>query len=218
MRFPRQEYWSGLPFPPPGDLPNPGIEPMSLMSPALAGEFFTKGNNNEYYSIFAISAKRFYSFFLSLFLCLSEHVSVDEGFAPMFECHPLHLSCPCLSFLVVCLFLLFSLGFPLFTYQHSTSPTSSFFQVALSYTHTHTHAHTQIYIFNLLHQGKIYTYKIHSLFKILFNLTNYSFLAVLGLPCCVWAFSSCDEQELSLVVVCRLVLLQSMASRACRLQ
>ena len=37
----RQEYWSGLPCPPPGDLPDPGIEPMSLTSPALAGEFFT---------------------------------------------------------------------------------------------------------------------------------------------------------------------------------
>ena len=37
----RQEYWSGLPFPSPGDLPNPGIEPMSLMSPASAGRFFT---------------------------------------------------------------------------------------------------------------------------------------------------------------------------------
>ena len=37
----RQEYWSGLPFPPPGDLPNPEIEPASLMSPALAGGFFT---------------------------------------------------------------------------------------------------------------------------------------------------------------------------------
>ena len=37
----RQEYWSGLPCPPPGDLPNPGIEPESLMSPALAGRFFT---------------------------------------------------------------------------------------------------------------------------------------------------------------------------------
>ena len=40
MGFPRQEYWSGLPFPSPGDLPNPGIEPSSLMSPALAGSFF----------------------------------------------------------------------------------------------------------------------------------------------------------------------------------
>ena len=41
MGFPRQEYWSGLPFPSPGDLPDPEIEPMSLMSPALAGRFFT---------------------------------------------------------------------------------------------------------------------------------------------------------------------------------
>ena len=39
--FFRQEYWSGLPFPPPGDLPNPGTEPKSLTSPALAGGFFT---------------------------------------------------------------------------------------------------------------------------------------------------------------------------------
>ena len=35
MEFPKQEYWSGLSFPPPGDLPNPGIEPTSLASPAL---------------------------------------------------------------------------------------------------------------------------------------------------------------------------------------
>ena len=40
MECSRQEYWSGLPFPPPGDLPNLEIEPASLMSPALAGEFF----------------------------------------------------------------------------------------------------------------------------------------------------------------------------------
>ena len=41
MGFSRQEYWSGLPFPTPGDLSNPGIEPTSLTSPALAGGFFT---------------------------------------------------------------------------------------------------------------------------------------------------------------------------------
>ena len=41
MGFSRQEYWSRLPFPPPGDLPNPGIEPTFLMSLALAGGFFT---------------------------------------------------------------------------------------------------------------------------------------------------------------------------------
>ena len=39
--FSRQEYWSGLPCPPPGDLPDPGIKPASPMSPALAGRFFT---------------------------------------------------------------------------------------------------------------------------------------------------------------------------------
>ena len=37
MGFSRQEYWSGLPCPPPGDLPDPGIEPLSLTSPALGG-------------------------------------------------------------------------------------------------------------------------------------------------------------------------------------
>jgi len=41
MEFFRQEYWSGLPFPSPGDLPDPGIEPMSPISPVLTGEFFT---------------------------------------------------------------------------------------------------------------------------------------------------------------------------------
>ena len=61
MEFSRQEYWSGLPFPPPGDLPDPGIEPMSPVSPALqadslllepsTGEAHRKiilGNNNNY--------------------------------------------------------------------------------------------------------------------------------------------------------------------------
>ena len=41
MGFSRQEHWSGFPCPPPGDLPNPGIEPVSLKSPALTGGFFT---------------------------------------------------------------------------------------------------------------------------------------------------------------------------------
>ena len=41
MGFPKQEYWGGLPCPSPGDLPDPGIEPMSLVLQALAGRFFT---------------------------------------------------------------------------------------------------------------------------------------------------------------------------------
>jgi len=41
MEFFKQEYWSGLPFLPSGDLSDPGIEPVSLANPALAGGFFT---------------------------------------------------------------------------------------------------------------------------------------------------------------------------------
>ena len=41
MGFSRQEFWSGLPFLTPGDLPDPGIGPMSTGSPPLAGRFFT---------------------------------------------------------------------------------------------------------------------------------------------------------------------------------
>ena len=40
MGFSRQENWSGLPFPSPGDLPDPGIKPESPVSPVLAGQFF----------------------------------------------------------------------------------------------------------------------------------------------------------------------------------
>ena len=45
MEFSRQEYWSGLPFPIPGDLPNPGFKPMLPASPELAGGFFTMLND-----------------------------------------------------------------------------------------------------------------------------------------------------------------------------
>ena len=51
MGFPRQEYWSMLPFPPPGDLPDPGTEPLS---PALAGRLFIPeppGKPQIYYSL-----------------------------------------------------------------------------------------------------------------------------------------------------------------------
>ena len=44
MGFSRQDYWSRLLCPPPGDLPNPGIGPACLTSPALAGGFFTTGS------------------------------------------------------------------------------------------------------------------------------------------------------------------------------
>ena len=41
----QEEYWSGLPFPPPEDLPELGTEPRSLMSPSLTGRFFTTGTS-----------------------------------------------------------------------------------------------------------------------------------------------------------------------------
>ena len=53
MGFFRQEYLSGLPCPPPGDFPNPGMEPASLIFFALAGGFFT--TNNIYVYLLAIS-------------------------------------------------------------------------------------------------------------------------------------------------------------------
>ena len=47
VEFSRQECWGGLPFPPPGDLPDPGIESESLSSPALAGGFLTNESPGE---------------------------------------------------------------------------------------------------------------------------------------------------------------------------
>ena len=55
MGFPRQEYWSGLPFPSPGDLPDPGIKPTS---PAPAGWFFTKPPGHSYKLILSPSGHR----------------------------------------------------------------------------------------------------------------------------------------------------------------
>ena len=60
MGFSRQQYWSGLPFPSVGDFPHPGIEPMSLTSPALAGRFFTTNATWElqFLRVGGIGAKR----------------------------------------------------------------------------------------------------------------------------------------------------------------
>jgi len=49
MGFSRQEYWSGLPFPLPGNLADPEIKPVSLMSPALAGGFCTTSSTYQCY-------------------------------------------------------------------------------------------------------------------------------------------------------------------------
>ena len=52
MGFSGQESWRGLPFPPSGDLPDPGIEPTSLVSPALAGGFFITAPSGKPHSLY----------------------------------------------------------------------------------------------------------------------------------------------------------------------
>ena len=59
MRFSRQEYWSGLPFPPLGDLPNSGIEPASLESPVLAPRFFTTRATWEFFKFLLFLYSRY---------------------------------------------------------------------------------------------------------------------------------------------------------------
>ena len=49
--FSRQEYWSGLPCPHPGDLPNPGVKPMSLTSLVLGESFFTTSATGEAHTL-----------------------------------------------------------------------------------------------------------------------------------------------------------------------
>ena len=71
MGFPRQEYWSGLACPPPGDLPDPGIGPVSPESPALVGGFFTtelprEPTNLEAHSSLVQEFIEFNLYFLSL--------------------------------------------------------------------------------------------------------------------------------------------------------
>ena len=89
MGFFRQEYWSGLLCPPPGDFPNPGIKLMSLMSFALAGRFFTtsatwkapklqnrgqqtisnRPNSAHHLSLYDQQIKKFFYIFYNSYVC-----------------------------------------------------------------------------------------------------------------------------------------------------
>ena len=85
MGFPRQEYWSGLPFPSAGDLPDPGIEPQS---PALAGRFFTiepPGKPTFYYSVTKSS--------LTLCSPMDCSVTVSSVFHYLSEFAQIHVHC-----------------------------------------------------------------------------------------------------------------------------
>ena len=67
--FSRQEYWSGFPCPPPGDLPDPRIKPKSLASPALAGGLFTT-STREAHLLANIRSNEKYAIIWPLFLCI----------------------------------------------------------------------------------------------------------------------------------------------------
>ena len=67
MGFSRQEYWGGLPYPPPGDLPNPRIKATFLTSPALAGRFFTTSATWEAIYIYIYISPTVLTFFFFLF-------------------------------------------------------------------------------------------------------------------------------------------------------
>ena len=73
MGFSRQEYWSGLPFSPPGNLPNLGIEAVSLTSPAFADGFFTTGVIWKVQEVHPIS-HNFRFFIKSISLYMNMHV------------------------------------------------------------------------------------------------------------------------------------------------
>ena len=61
MGFSRQAYWSGLPCPPPGDLPDTGIKLAPLLSPALPGGFFTTYSTNSFETVKSVHLQKFTS-------------------------------------------------------------------------------------------------------------------------------------------------------------
>ena len=75
MEFPRQEYWSGLPFPIPRDLPNTGIEPVSLASPALVDRFLSSLPPGKH--IYNILTHTYYAYvYIYIYICVCVCVCV----------------------------------------------------------------------------------------------------------------------------------------------
>ena len=86
--FPRQEYWSGLPFPPPRDLPYLGIEPISPVSPSLGGSVFTTEPSGK---AFSLSGAKFFSA-LDLSFLISVWLSeMSQVVRPLKNCTVLNL-------------------------------------------------------------------------------------------------------------------------------
>ena len=90
MGFSRQEHWSGVPFPSPGDLPDPGIEPAYLMSPALAGRFCTTSTTWEARVCIYVCMCIYISLYMCMWDVLVTYVMFDSpkpstvSFIPMF--------------------------------------------------------------------------------------------------------------------------------------
>ena len=87
MGFLRQEYWSGLPFPPPGDLPNPGIKPISLAAPTFAGGFFPivppgkslEMNSGYFWVLLVFTSSDYLEFYLGILKLLSDDKFLEVG-------------------------------------------------------------------------------------------------------------------------------------------
>ena len=71
-----EQYWSGLPFPPPGDLPDPGIEPTSLSSPTLAGGFFTTSANWEALTVYIHTDMKKEIYIMYVKLCTYDYIHI----------------------------------------------------------------------------------------------------------------------------------------------
>ena len=102
VEFSRQEYWSELPFPPLGDLPNPGIEPTYLTFSVLLGRFFTtephgKPNSNIEFDIKVMNEIYYLIIFRlsSNFNALTVHSHPGELHFPVLDTHLWPVSLPC---------------------------------------------------------------------------------------------------------------------------
>ena len=85
MGFSRQEYWSGLPCPPPGDLPDPGIKPTSLISSVLASRLFTTSATWE------AQLQLNFPLTLKTTAALAGYLLVRFGTHEVWSCRPFHL-------------------------------------------------------------------------------------------------------------------------------
>ena len=95
MGFSRQEHWSGLPFPSPGDLPGPGIDPASLTSLTLAGRFFTTSTTLEVHICVCVSI---YILYIDTHILVYGSIYTRYGMYDM--CLYIFLACIYVCFLV----------------------------------------------------------------------------------------------------------------------